>query len=76
MGNLKIASASQAIPINKYKNMKEKVWKFNVNIYFNKQCLTSKGCDCLYKIIKCIIWTHNGMGNLKIDDGLINSWNV
>jgi hypothetical protein len=35
----KIITASQAGIINKYKNLKHKMYECNVNKYFNKQCL-------------------------------------
>ena len=39
MSSLKIVLASQAIYINKYKHLKQKLLKCCANIYFNKQCL-------------------------------------
>lgn len=39
MGHPRIAIASQAIPIDRYKSIKEKVFKYNADIYINKQCL-------------------------------------
>jgi len=38
MTHLKIINASQG-PIHKYKDLKSKLYKYNTNIYFNKQCL-------------------------------------
>ena len=42
MSTIKIASASQAKYIHKYKNRKNKLAKCCANIYFNTQCLKHK----------------------------------
>jgi len=39
MNSIKIVTASQASIICKYRNLKHKILKYNVNIYFNKQYL-------------------------------------
>jgi hypothetical protein len=53
--NRGFASANQPCLTNKYRNINEKVLKYNENIYFNKQCLskisdTVFGCACRYRL--------------------------
>jgi hypothetical protein len=41
MVSLQIAISSHCYSVNRYKNLKNTIIKFNSNIYFNKQCTNS-----------------------------------